>query len=112
MAQVQTHVQIQAPATFNFERAEEWPRWIKRFERYITASGLNSKDGETQVNTFTVVIRYKLRRQFKIFDHCIIVLSSDIFQFSNKKLLKMIDNNTYYYISVKRNIRILQLSNI
>ena len=51
MAQVQTHVQIQAPETFNFERAEEWPRWIKRFERYITASGLNSKDGETQVNT-------------------------------------------------------------
>ena len=32
-------------------QAEEWPRWIRRFERFRQASGLATKTEENQVNT-------------------------------------------------------------
>ena len=35
---------------FNFSMPEEWPQWIKRFERFHQASGLASKSEESQVN--------------------------------------------------------------
>ena len=43
--------QIVAPENFNFDRPEEWPRWIRKFERFRQASGLHSKDEAKQVNT-------------------------------------------------------------
>ena len=36
------------PAT---QYAEQWPRWITRFERYRIASGLKGKSGNDQVST-------------------------------------------------------------
>ena len=42
---------IPLPKPFEFARPEEWPRWIKRFERYRVVTGLNKKDGPTQVST-------------------------------------------------------------
>lgn len=42
--------QITPPETFNFKEPEEWPRWIRRFERFRQASGLCDKDSEVQVN--------------------------------------------------------------
>ena len=39
-----------APEKFNF-KPEEWSRWIKRFERFRKATGLDQKNGESQVNT-------------------------------------------------------------
>ena len=42
--------QAQPPEKFNF-KPEEWSRWIKRFERFRKVTGLNQKDGESQVNT-------------------------------------------------------------
>ena len=43
--------QIAPPEQFNFEQPEEWPRWIRRFERFSDASGLSKKDEAHQVNT-------------------------------------------------------------
>ena len=42
--------QVTAPESFNFTRPEEWPKWIRRFERYRLACGLNGKSEEMQVN--------------------------------------------------------------
>ena len=42
--------QVTAPDSFNFTRPEDWPKWIRTFERYRLASGLNSKLEEMQVN--------------------------------------------------------------
>ena len=43
--------QVAAPEPFNFGRPEEWAKWIRRFERFRTASGLAEKEDEMQVNT-------------------------------------------------------------
>ena len=42
--------QITAPENFNFNRPEEWPRWIRKFERFRLASGLSEKEEASQVN--------------------------------------------------------------
>ena len=42
--------QIPALEKFSF-KPEEWPRWIRRFERFRQASGLATKMEENQVNT-------------------------------------------------------------
>ena len=46
-----TNSTIPLPKPFEFARPEEWPRWIKRFERYRVVTELNKKDGPTQVST-------------------------------------------------------------
>ena len=43
--------QVATPEPFSFASPEEWPRWIRRFERFRQASGLASRGGEAQVNT-------------------------------------------------------------
>lgn len=43
--------QVQPPENFTFTKPEEWPKWIKRFERFRIVSGLNKKDETVQVNT-------------------------------------------------------------
>ena len=43
--------QISDPEWFCFTQPEEWPKWIRRFERFRQASGLTAKSEESQVNT-------------------------------------------------------------
>ena len=43
--------QIPAVDKFDFGRPEDWPRWIRRFERFRQASGIASKSEESQVHT-------------------------------------------------------------
>ena len=43
--------QVTPPPKFDFTKPEEWPKWIRRFERYRIASGLELKPDENQVNT-------------------------------------------------------------
>ena len=43
--------QVSTPEPFCFARPEEWPKWIRRFERFRMASGLDSRGEEAQVNT-------------------------------------------------------------
>ena len=42
--------QLQPPERFNFSQPDEWPSWIRRFERFRQASGLVGKEEEKQVN--------------------------------------------------------------
>ncbi|KAK0148358.1 hypothetical protein N1851_011319 [Merluccius polli] len=44
--------QLAPPGKFDFTDANEWPRWMKRFERYRIASGLDRQSEEFQVNAF------------------------------------------------------------
>ena len=41
--------QVSPPEAFDFSNPENWPKWIRRFDRFRQASGLSSKD-EGQVN--------------------------------------------------------------
>ena len=43
--------QMPPPKSFTFSRPEEWPKWIRRFQRFRVASGLSEKSSENQVNT-------------------------------------------------------------
>ena len=47
---ITTTYQVAPPETFSF-KPDEWPKWIRRFERFRKASGLDTKDEEAQVNT-------------------------------------------------------------
>lgn len=46
-----TPVQITPPETFNFSHPSEWPKWIRRFERFHIATGIDSKPEDYQVNS-------------------------------------------------------------
>ena len=53
-ARADSHVatfQVATPEPFCFTRPEEWPKWVRRFERFRIASGLASRGEEVQVNT-------------------------------------------------------------
>ena len=43
--------QIQPPDPFNFKATDDWPKWIRRFERYRIATSLHETEGSQQVNT-------------------------------------------------------------
>ncbi|KAJ8356744.1 hypothetical protein SKAU_G00195380 [Synaphobranchus kaupii] len=44
--------QLASPGRFDFTNVNEWPRWMKRFEHYRIASGLDKQSEEFQVNAF------------------------------------------------------------
>ena len=41
--------QVTAPESFDIRYPENWPKWIRRFERFRQASGLAIKSKENQV---------------------------------------------------------------
>ena len=43
--------QVSPPEQFDFHRPDDWPKWIRRFERFRLASGLHDKTEESQVNS-------------------------------------------------------------
>ena len=51
--------QISPPENFSFTTPEEWPHWIKRFERYRQASGLCDKAEVSQVNALVYAMGYQ-----------------------------------------------------
>lgn len=42
---------INPPESFDFSDFPSWPNWIRRFDRFIVAAGLDKKDEEYQVNS-------------------------------------------------------------
>ena len=50
-ANVKPSYQITPPEPFNFSAPKEWPKWIRRFERFRHASQLSKSDQESQVST-------------------------------------------------------------
>ena len=46
-----TSLRLDPPASFDFTRPDEWPRWKRRFQQFQVASGLASESEERQVST-------------------------------------------------------------
>ena len=44
-------ISIQPPQQFNFKRPDEWLRWKRRFQQFLSASGLEKEDDARRVNT-------------------------------------------------------------
>ncbi len=42
--------QIAPPEKFSFSHPENWTKWLQRFDRFRSASGLDEKEEEAQVN--------------------------------------------------------------
>ena len=51
-----TSYQFAPPESFKFSLPEEWSRWIRRFERFREATGLDEKPESTQVSTLMYVM--------------------------------------------------------
>ena len=47
---------LRAPDPFNFQTPDQWPRWKKRFEQYLLASGFSKEIKVSQVNTLLYCI--------------------------------------------------------
>jgi len=60
--------QIASPEEFDFTKPEQWSKWIRRFERFRTASGLNNRDEEAQVNTLLYTMGEKSDDILSTFD--------------------------------------------
>ena len=59
--------QVASPSAFIFARPEEWPKWLKRFERFKHASGLADNSEESQVNTLIYTMGAKADDIFQSF---------------------------------------------
>ncbi|XP_025834030.1 uncharacterized protein LOC112905573 [Agrilus planipennis] len=45
-------IRVSPPCAFNFNAPEEWPVWSKRFGRYLSISGLESKSDKEKIDLF------------------------------------------------------------
>ena len=43
--------QVSPPDQFDFSRPNDWPKWVRRFERFRCMSGLTDKAETVQVHT-------------------------------------------------------------
>ena len=64
----QSSYQIQPPSEFEFANPEQWTKWIQRFERFRSASGLKSRDEEVEVSTFLYAMGEKSENILTAFD--------------------------------------------
>ena len=49
--------QVSPPESLTFSKPEEWQKWIRRFERFRVASGLDTKSDERHINTLICSMR-------------------------------------------------------
>ena len=59
--------QVTPPETFDFSKPVDWPKWLKRFERFSSASGLSEQEEEQQVNTLIYCMGPKADEIFATF---------------------------------------------
>jgi len=45
------NVSLKPPARFDFKLPDEWPKWKRRFQQYLTATGLDKEDDARKVST-------------------------------------------------------------
>jgi len=50
-SELMTEIRLQPPGPFNFKVPDDWPRWLRRFEQFLVASGLKEASASKQVNT-------------------------------------------------------------
>ena len=46
----QPNAQLQPPENFDVRRPDEWPRWKRRFEQYLVATGLDKGEEARKVS--------------------------------------------------------------
>ena len=44
-------VSLKPPGRFDFKRPDAWPRWKRRFEQYLTATGLDKEEDARKIST-------------------------------------------------------------
>ena len=49
-------IRLEPPGHFNFRTPDDLPRWKRRFEQFLVASGLATEDDAKQVNTLLYCI--------------------------------------------------------
>ena len=86
--------QVQAPEKFDFSKPETWHKWIQRFDRFRSASGLDEKSGATQVNSLIYSMGPEADEIFASFD-----LSKE----NRKKYAKVKEKFDNHFI-VRRNV--------
>ncbi|UYV80506.1 K02A2.6-like [Cordylochernes scorpioides] len=59
--------QIQPPETFNFSTPNEWPKWRKRFERYLVVSGMKKKEEADKIDLFIYLMGDRADDIFRTF---------------------------------------------
>ncbi|GBN13933.1 hypothetical protein AVEN_152807-1 [Araneus ventricosus] len=59
--------QIPAPEVFSFQ-SEDWSKWIARFEKFRTASGLMNKPKAEQVNSLLYLMGSQSEEIFRTFN--------------------------------------------
>ena len=58
---------VEPPSAFDFKKPEEWPKYIRRFERYRIASQLDKKSQEMQINVLMYIMEDEADDIFKSF---------------------------------------------
>ncbi|UYV68125.1 K02A2.6-like, partial [Cordylochernes scorpioides] len=59
--------QIQTPETFDFSTPNEWPKWRKRFERYLVVSGMKKKEEADKIDLFMYLMGDRADDIFRTF---------------------------------------------
>ena len=86
--------QVIQPEPFVFAPPEEWPKWIRRFERFRVATGLETKSEENQISTLICCIG----------DDADDILRSFRLSQENSKKYKMIRNTFETHFVKRRNV--------
>ncbi|UYV68487.1 hypothetical protein LAZ67_5004459, partial [Cordylochernes scorpioides] len=58
---------IQPPETFDFSNPNEWPKWRKRFERYLVVSGMKKKEEAYKIDLLMYLIGDRADDIFRTF---------------------------------------------
>ncbi|UYV84520.1 K02A2.6-like, partial [Cordylochernes scorpioides] len=58
---------IQPPETFDFSTPNEWPKWRKRFERYLVVSGMKKKEEADKIDLFLYLMGDRADDIFRTF---------------------------------------------
>ena len=73
---------------FKFNKPDEWPQWIRRFEHFREASGVASKSIQSQVNILIYSMGLK---------------ADNVFQLEDGKKYKTVKDKFDDYFTVRRN---------
>lgn len=85
---------VAPPEPFNFKCPSEWTKWIRRFERFRSASGLSEKPEERQVNALV----------YTMGDNADDILQSFELSEDDKKVYKTVKGKFDSYFVKRRNV--------
>jgi len=87
--------QVTPPESFTFKQ-QEWPKWIRHFERFRSAAGLAEKAEEVQVNTLI----------YTMGDEADDILSSFKLMDEDKKDYKIVKKFEAHFVKWRNNDRV------